>query len=274
MTSLSFIPTPSFSQLALGPFTIHFYALCILLGIIAAIFLSRLEYRKNGGNPGEINELAVIAVPAGIVGGRLYHVITTPDLYFGAHGHLIDVVKIWQGGMGIWGAISAGALAIWLRTRSAGSFLILADAVAPGLFLAQAIGRWGNWFNGELFGRPTTVPWGLAIPEAQRPVEFLNFATFHPTFLYESMWCLFGAFLLLRFQKLRNFLGVSAGQRFLTYIFIYSVGRLGIETLRIDAAHTWLGWRVNIWVALILAVFSLTLILVRRPAREKRNENR
>ena len=267
MNSLALIPTPGFSRLELGGLTIHLYALCILLGIAAAIVLSRYRYSRRGGSPDEINQLAAAAIPAGIIGGRIYHVVTSPDAYFGADGRVIDAFKIWQGGMGIWGAIAGGTFVVWLihrRSNSDISFSQLADVVAPGLFLAQAIGRWGNWFNGELFGRPTTLQWGLEIPFENRPFALENFQTFHPTFLYESLWCLVGAFILMRTQWIRRLLGEAPGQLFLAYIFIYTTGRIWIEALRVDSSHTIGGVRLNIWVSAFAIVASLTALLRRR----------
>ena len=269
MNSQAFIPTPGFSRLELGGLTIHLYALCILLGIAAAIGLSRYRYSRRGGNPDEINQFAAVAIPAGIIGGRIYHVVTSPDAYFGDEGRVIDAFKIWQGGMGIWGAIAGGTLAVWVahrRSNSDISFSQLADVVAPGLFLAQAIGRWGNWFNGELFGRPTTLPWGLEIPYENRPLALENFQTFHPTFLYESLWCLAGAFILMRTQWFGRLIGAAPGQVFLAYIFIYTAGRIWIEAMRVDASHTIGGVRLNFWVCVIAIVASLTTLVRRRSA--------
>ena len=260
------IPTPTSSSFGVGALTIHYYALCILLGIGAAIVISRGRYRRAGGDPDEINQLAAYAIPAGIIGGRAYHVITSPDAYFSSHGRPLDALKIWEGGMGIWGAIALGSLAVWLLIKRGDyslSFLAVADVLAPGLLIAQAIGRWGNWFNGELFGRPTTLPWGLAIPPSMRPEGYQDFATFHPTFLYESLWCLCAALALLTSRKLKNWITIRSGQTFLAYLSLYTFGRLWIEVLRIDAAHHLFGLRINIWVSLIICATS-TLALIRR----------
>jgi prolipoprotein diacylglyceryl transferase len=268
------LPTPTSSLIEVGPLTIHYYALCILLGIAAAIVISRGRYRRAGGNPDEINQLAAYAIPAGIIGGRAYHVITSPDAYFGANGRPLDAIKIWQGGMGIWGAIALGSLTVWLLIKRGNyslTFLIVADVLAPGLLIAQAIGRWGNWFNAELFGSPTSLPWGLSIPPSARPDGFQNFATFHPTFLYESLWCLLAALLLLRSGRLQNWITTLPGQTFLAYISLYTLGRLWIEALRIDSAHHLFGVRINIFVALVICIASTTALLRRRRLPDPAN---
>jgi len=255
----SFIPTPSHSAVAFGPFTIHFYAICILVGVIAAMVIGRTRYSRHGGNPDEITDVAIFAIPAGIIGGRLYHVITSPQRYFGSNGHPLDAVKIWDGGMGIWGAIALGTLAAYLSFRSRErslTFAQFADALAPGLLIAQAIGRIGNWFNGELFGGPTQLPWGLKIPLELRPVGFEKYATFHPTFLYEGLWSLICATALIFLTKRW---GTQPGNLFLAYIALYCLGRSGTEYLRIDQAEHILGLRLNEWVSLlglILATFT------------------
>lgn len=239
-------------MLELGPFTIHYYALCIIAGISIAIWLG--DSRLRAINPefrSVVSEVALVAVPVGIVGGRLYHLITSPDAYFGSGGHPLDAFKIWQGGLGIWGAIALGAVGAWWRLRRLAGvkpeFLIFLDALAPGILLAQAIGRFGNWFNGELFGRPLDAPWALEIPLPLRPVGFENYPTFHPTFAYEALWCTALALLFLRFHG-------RSGQLFALYIVGYCIGRFAIEYLRIDTAHSFAGLRLNNWVALIVGV--------------------
>jgi prolipoprotein diacylglyceryl transferase len=261
----AFIPTPTVSAIHLGPLTFHFYALVILLGIFVAVKMGSTRWQRMGGGASDIADISILVVPIGIIGGRLYHVITTPELYFGSHGHLIDALKIWNGGMGIWGAVALGTLAAFYAHRrlakrkpATPSFGRLADALAPGLVLAQAIGRWGNWFNGELFGRPTKLPWGLEIPVALRPPGYANFATFHPTFLYESIWCVGVAVALLyaeRRWKLVN------GQVFALYVLLYTLGRAWIEALRIDDAHHILGLRLNDWVSLVVLASALAYLL-------------
>ena len=202
-----------------------------------------------------MSEVSIAAVPAGIIGGRIYHVITSPDRYFGSGGHPIDALKIWEGGLGIWGAISLGALAAALRYRQLcqridlPNFAIFLDALAPGVLFAQAIGRFGNWFNVELFGRPLVAPWALEVPARYRPFGYSHFETFHPTFLYESLWCVaLGGLLLILTKRLQP------GQAFSLYVLGYCIGRLGIESIRIDAAHTIAGLRLNIWVSLLIGI--------------------
>ena len=255
-----FIPTPNISSFSVGPFTVHFYALCIVAGIAVAIFLGDKRYRKFGGAKNVVVDVAIFAVPFGIIGGRIYHLITSPDDYFGANGNPMDAFKIWQGGLGIWGAIALGTLAAWWqheRLRKEGragllSFAKFADALAPGVLLAQAIGRFGNWFNGELFGKPTTLPWGLEIPFFSRPMGYSQFHTFHPTFAYEALWCVVVALLILRLEK--NF---KPGQSFLFYIGAYCVGRFFFEILRIDTAHSIAGLRINAWMSIFVASAAL-----------------
>lgn len=204
-----------------------------------------------------VADVAIAAVPAGIIGGRLYHLITSPDAYFGANGRPMDAFKIWNGGMGIWGAVALGTFVAWWqheRLRRRGregmlSFASFADALAPGLLFAQAVGRLGNWFNGELFGRPTSLPWGLQIPVSLRPEGYEAYSTFQPTFLYEALWCVFVASLLMSLEH-----KFKPGQGFLFYIVAYCVGRLFVESLRIDTAHKIAGLRVNIWMSILLVV--------------------
>jgi prolipoprotein diacylglyceryl transferase len=253
------IPTPSISSFSVGPFTVHFYALCIIIGITIAIYLGDKRYQRAGGGENVVADVAIATVPAGIIGGRLYHLITSPDAYFGAHGRPLDAFKIWNGGMGSWGAVALGTLVAWWqldRLRRRGrtgilSFAAFVDAMAPGLLLAQAVGRLGNWFNGELFGRPTTLPWGLEIPLDLRPTGYEAYQTFQPTFLYEALWCVFVAIILMLLE--RRF---KPGQTFLFYIAAYCVGRFFVESLRIDTAHKIAGLRVNIWVSLIMALVA------------------
>ena len=274
---LSSIPTPATSAIGIGPFTIHFYALCIIVGVGIAIWLGNKRYRAFANNSeesiGVVADVAIYAVPAGIIGGRIYHVITSPSQYFGKNGNLIDALKIYEGGLGIWGAISLGALIAWVAYRKRAtnlelpSFRIFLDALAPGILFAQAIGRLGNWFNGELFGKPFSGPWALEIPLAKRPIGYLQYETFHPTFLYESIWCVFVAVLLIWLTP-----KLKAGQGFAIYVALYCVGRFAIESLRIDEANKILGLRVNLWVALIIGAIASAMSL--RFARHKSTEIR
>jgi prolipoprotein diacylglyceryl transferase len=258
-----FIPTPSSNSIELGAITLHYYALCILLGIIVALAVGRVRWRKSGGVAGELYDLAIYVIPAGIIGGRLYHVVTTPELYFGSTGHFADAFKIWEGGMGIWGAVALGTLTAYLyfrREQRSITFLQAVDALAPGILLAQAIGRWGNWFNHELFGSPSTLPWALQVPLTDRPPGYEPFSTFHPTFLYESLWCALGALLIIFTPRIRR---LQPGNTFLLYISLYCLGRIWIESLRIDRAHLIWGLRLNVWVALTCGLISALFIIKR-----------
>ena len=240
------------------------YALCIISGIAIAIWLGDKRFRAITTNGASVvSEVAIAAVPFGIIGGRLYHVLSSPDAYFGSGGHPLDAFKIWEGGLGIWGAISLGTFAAWIRYRrlatrvSLPAFSHFMDALAPGVLLAQAVGRFGNWFNIELFGRPLDAPWALSVPLINRPNGYSQFETFHPTFLYEAIWCTALALLLIRFGK-----RFRPGQLFSLYILGYCLGRIGIETIRIDEAHHIFGLRLNVWVGIIVA--TAALIMYRR----------
>ncbi len=268
------IPTPTLSQVAIGPFTFHFYALCIITGIAVAIWLGDKRLVSVGDAQGMqlkgvVSDIALIAVPAGVIGGRLYHVITTPDQYFGADGDLLAILKIWNGGLGIWGAIALGALGALVSYRRLSkkmqlpSFGTLLDALAPGILFAQAIGRFGNWFNAELFGRPLDTWWGLEIPYQYRPRGFGLFETFHPTFLYEAIWSSLLAIALIKFGKKWN-----SGATFSIYIAGYSLGRFFIESLRIDPAQAISGLRLNQWTSAL--IFALGLGLFYRLQRKPR----
>ena len=272
---LSSIPTPTNSAIGIGPLTVHYYALCIIVGVAVAIWLGNKRYRTFANDSeqsiGVVADVAIYAVPAGIIGGRIYHVITSPAQYFGENGKPIDALKIYEGGLGIWGAISLGALVAWFGYRKRAkdldlpSFRLFLDARAPGILIAQAIGRIGNWFNGELFGRPFSGSWALEIPVAKRPIGYLQYETFHPTFLYETIWCLLVAALLIWLTP-----KLKAGQSFAIYVALYCVGRFAIESLRIDDANEILGLRVNLWTALIVGLIASALAL--RFARQKVTE--
>ena len=267
------IPTPTLSKVDIGPFTFHFYALCIIAGIAIAIWLGDKRLVAAGLKQGlqlkgVISEIAVIAVPAGVIGGRLYHVITTPDPYFGADGDLLEILKIWNGDLGIWGAIALGAAGALLSYRRLSkkmelpSFGIILDSLAPGILLAQAIGRFGNWFNAELFGRPLDTWWSLEIPYKYRPRGFGLFETFHPTFLYEAIWSSLLAIALIKFGK-----RWASGATFAIYIAGYSLGRFFIESIRIDPAETISGLRLNQWTSVVIFALGLSIFyrLQRKP---------
>jgi prolipoprotein diacylglyceryl transferase len=269
------IPSPALSSFSVGPLTIHFYALCIITGIAAAIWIGRKRYANLGGNPDDVSEVAIWAVPFGIIGGRIYHVITSPAQYFGANGNPVDALKIWEGGLGIWGAISLGAVGAYLYFRTHKTtlnFRQLLDSLAPGVVVAQAIGRIGNYFNQEVFGKPTELPWGLEIDPVNRPDGFESYATFHPTFLYELLWCLVVAVLLIKLPGFLKQITSRQGDIFALYILGYTLGRVWIESLRIDEANLILGLRLNIWVSLIvLLTASAYLIASKRRGNTKEN---
>ena len=269
------IPSPSLSSFSVGPLTIHFYALCIITGIAVAIWIGRKRYANLGGNPDDVSEVAIWAVPFGIIGGRIYHVITSPSQYFGANGNPIDALRIWEGGLGIWGAISLGAVGAYLyfRTHKTSlNFRQLLDSLAPGVVVAQAIGRIGNYFNQEVFGKPTELPWGLEIDPVNRPNGFESYSTFHPTFLYELLWCLVVAALLIKLPGVLKQITSKQGDVFALYILGYTAGRVWIETLRIDEANFILGLRLNIWVSLVVLITaSAYLIASKRRGNTKEN---
>lgn len=265
------IPSPDQGVWELGPLPIRAYALIILVGIVVGAVIADRRWVARGGRKGEMYDIALWAVPFGIVGARIYHVLTDWPTYFGDGGAgLAAAARIWQGGLGIWGAVAGGALGAWIAARRHGILLPpVADAVAPGIAVAQAIGRWGNWFNQELFGRPTDLPWGLEISPANRPLGYEQFETFHPTFLYESLWCLLVAGLVIWADR-RFTLG--HGRAFALYVFLYCIGRLWIEAVRIDTATIVAGLRINIWTAAIIALLALAYVIVvgrRTPGREK-----
>jgi prolipoprotein diacylglyceryl transferase len=265
------IPSPGQGVWHLGPFPLRAYALCIILGVIVAVWLGERRWVARGGKPGQIGDIAIWAVPFGIVGGRLYHVITDNGSYFGGGNNPVTALYVWQGGLGIWGAIALGGVGAYIGARRSGvRFLPLADALAPGIVLAQAIGRWGNWFNQELFGKPTKLPWGLEIDSAHRPPGFEQFATFHPTFLYECLWDLGVAGLVIWADR-RFRLG--HGRAFALYVAAYCAGRGWIEYLRIDPveADDVFGLRLNVWTSIVLFLASVGYFLWsarKHPGRE------
>lgn len=277
-----FIPSPDQGVWHLGPLPVRAYALCIILGVVAAVWLGDKRWVARGGRTGVVGDVAIWAVPAGLVGARLWHVITDHDLYFSRsdapnhNWHPVGALEIWHGGLGIWGAIMGGAVGAAIACRHHGILMRpLMDALAPGLLLAQAIGRWGNYFNQELFGRPTTEPWGLEIDKGHRPEGYENYATFHPTFLYECLWNL-GAMGLLIWLDRRLKLGF--GRCFALYVMFYCAGRGWIEHLRIDAVEysDVLGLRLNVWTSIVLFAAALVYFVAvgrRHPKPDTREES-
>lgn len=246
------IPAPSLSTLELGPITIHLYALCLITGAVVAYLITRRRWIAVGGNPDLVLEVAVWSGLAGIVGARAYHVLTSWD-QLGDEWYA--PFAVWEGGLGIWGGIAAGvlvgALVVYLRGADVA---LMMDAVAPALLVAQGIGRLGNYFNQELFGSPSSLPWALAVDPAFRPDAFVGVGTFHPTFLYEMLWNFAGAALLVWLG--RRF-SIAPPGLFCLYVAIYSGGRLLWEQLRVDPSLQFLGQRLNFYVALALFVGAL-----------------
>jgi prolipoprotein diacylglyceryl transferase len=266
------IPSPEQGVWHLGPVPVRAYALCIILGIIAAVWIGERRWIARGGRPNEVTDIALWAVPFGVVGGRLYHVMTDWKPYFGEDGSPWAALYVWRGGLGVWGAIALGAVGALIGARRQGiRFPPLLDALAPGVLVAQAIGRFGNWFNQELFGRPTDLPWGLEIDAAHRPPGYLDSSTFHPTFLYESVWNL-AAFVVLIWADRRFRLG--HGRVFALYVMTYTLGRAWIEYLRIDVVQMddVLGLRLNDWTSIVLFLLSTGYFVWatrNRPGREE-----
>jgi prolipoprotein diacylglyceryl transferase len=277
---LASIPSPSSGTLELGPLTIHMYGLMLLLGIAACIAITGRRWVARGGDWDLIFRVAVWGVGFGIVGARLYHVVTSwdqlPDAWWGPFA-------VWEGGLGIWGGILGGVLAGSVIARRAGvGVLELLDAAAPGLLVAQAIGRVGNWWNQELFGKPTDRPWGLEIDASRRPDDYLLDSTFHPTFLYEALWNLGAAALLLVLDRFYRFRPPAL---FALYVALYTGFRFYLEQLRIDPSRELAGMRVNAWVSLVVFVVAVLFFVWwqffhggRRPrlrrAREQKAEKR
>lgn len=274
--TLAEIPSPAVSAVDLGPLTIHAYALCILAGIGLALWWATRRWVARGGNGDDLFDAVFAAVIAGIIGARIYHVVSSPDAYFGPGGNPVAALYIWNGGLGIWGAVAGGALGAWIVARRRSMpFAVLADTIAPTLMVAQAVGRLGNWFNQELYGGPTTLPWGLDITCVTNgaAIPGCTPGTYHPTFLYEALWNLVGCALLLVLER-RFRLG--GGRVFWDYVAIYTAGRLWIEMMRTDAAEMILGLRINVWVSmgvLALAIVMLTVLTARfrRRGREARS---
>ena len=257
-------PGPEWRFFELGPFTIHYYALCILAGIIAATIFTSRRLTNRGAEPGIVLDIILWAVPIGIIGARFYHVFTHPGDYFYDGADLLRTLYIWEGGNAIFGALLGGAVGAYIGSRMTGiRFWSFADALAPGMLLAQAMGRLGNYFNNELFGLPTTLPWGLEISQDNPafPVGLPEGTLFHPTFLYEIIWNLAGIAVILFLERKIN---LRWGKAFGVYLIWYGVGRSFFESIRVDPSEILLGIRTNVWAAFAAVIVGLIIILVQR----------
>ena len=268
---LASIPSPSTGSIDLGPIELHAYGLMLLLGILAATFLTGYRWTRRGGDWDLVFRVAMWGVAGGVVGARLYHLATSwnevPDEWWGPFA-------IWEGGLGVWGGIAGGVLVGAVVVKRAGvSVLEFMDVVAPGLLLAQAIGRVGNYFNQELFGEPTDLPWALEIDPVNRPDGFADAATFHPTFLYELGWNLIGVAVLLWIDRRFR---IKPPGLFALYVAWYTFGRTFEELIRVDPSKEYLGFRLNFYVSVALFVAAVITFIwaQRRPAPEERQRRR
>ena len=279
MPVLASIPSPTQSVWHLGPFPVRAYALCIIAGILVAVWLTTKRWQARGGDPDHVWDVAGWAILFGIIGGRLYHVVTDPELYFAAGKNPVNALKIWDGGLGIWGAVALGGVGAWIGCRRRGIELpVFADACVPGIIFAQAIGRLGNWFNNELYGGPTSLPWGLRIHclnidvgravaggtasggETCLPGSTTLAQLYQPTFLYELLWDVgVGVALILLDRRFR----LGRGTVFGLYMMGYTLGRVWIEMLRTDTANHVLGIRINVFTAIVVFLLGLGWFLGR-----------
>ncbi|NUT32001.1 MAG: prolipoprotein diacylglyceryl transferase [Hamadaea sp.] len=274
---LAEIPSPTTAVWKIGPIPIRAYALCIIAGIVAAAVITDYRMRRRGTPPWAILDIAVYAVPFGIIGGRIYHVITSPESYFGANGEPIKALYIWEGGLGIWGAIALGAVGAWLACKQMGLPLpLVADAMAVGLPVGQAVGRLGNWFNNELYGGTTTLPWGLQVHKMDpdnpghalvgpdgKPIALEGL--YHPTFLYELVWNLLVAGFVWLADRRFHF---GRGRAFALYVMAYTVGRGVIESIRTDPATEFGGVRLNVWTSIVVFLGALAYFLLKKGPQE------
>lgn len=256
----AYIPPPPFRDLfQIGPLSIHVYSLTMVLAIIVALIWSSRRVVAAGGDLDAFESIGLVAVVCGVVGARAYHVITEHARYFGPGMNPWDIFKVWNGGLGIIGAIAGGAIGLWAMCRWKGiSTADVMDCIAPTLFIAQAIGRVGNYFNQEAFGKPTTLPWALEVDAAYRPSGFAQYATFHPTFLYEGIWNIIGCLVLL--WIIRRF-AWQHGKAITFYVLWYAFGRFFIELIRIDPVSTIFGVRINNWTDGIVFIVALGVMI-------------
>jgi prolipoprotein diacylglyceryl transferase len=249
--TVAFIPSPKHGIVHIGPLPLHAYGLMLAIGVLVAARVAEKRWIRTGRDPKEFSAIVVPVVIAGVIGARVYHLFTG---YNWSAGGFVGAFEIWKGGLSIWGAVGGGLIAVVVLARRRHlDTLLLMDVIAPGVVLAQAIGRWGNYFNQELFGRPTTLPWGLEIDVAHRPPGYLRYATFHPTFLYESLWCLlvFGTIVFVE----RRY-PLKRGQVFALYVAMYTFGRIWFEWLRIDDATRIFGIRFNLLLSIVLCILG------------------
>ena len=270
---VSSIPSPpiNWQYFTIGPVRVHIYALCILAGIIVAVWWTGRRLTKRGAEKGVVLDFLLWVVPLGIICARLYHVLTHAGDYFGPDKNPLAIFYIWEGGNAIFGALLGGALGVWIASKQTGvRFLSFADALVPGLLAAQALGRLGNYFNHELFGLPTNLPWGLEIEStnAAWPVGLPDGTLFHPTFLYEILWNVLG---IVFFLILERKVYLRWGRALAFYLIWYGIGRSIFEAIRIDPSDTYLGIRTNIWAAWAAVLLGVILWCVqtrRHPGRE------
>ena len=271
MHLITSIPSPSIQYFDLGPLRIHIYALCILLGIALATWITDARLTKRGAERGVVLDIILWAVPLGIIGARFYHVFTHPADYFYDGADLMKVFYIWEGGNAIFGSLLGGAIGAWIGCKQTGiRFWSFADALAPAMLIAQATGRLGNYFNHELFGQPTTLPWGLEIESTNPafPAGLPEGTLFHPMFLYEILWNLLGAFVIIVLERK---LYLRWGKAFGVYLIWYGIGRSVFETYRLDSSETFFSIRTNVWAALLAIVVGVLIILIqnrRHPGKE------
>jgi prolipoprotein diacylglyceryl transferase len=293
LTEVPHFPNPPISSFSIGPFTVHLYALCILIGIIVAYLIGASRFKKRGGDSGTLLDIILWAVPFGIVGARIFHVLTHLGDYVGVYPTIeetmLHIVSIWEGGIAIYGALIFGTLGAWIGAHVSGvRFVSVLDVLAPGIILAQGIGRWGNYFNQELFGQATDLPWGLLIEKngnAAYPSEFPAGTLFHPTFLYEFLWDVAGFFVIIYLAKR---LKLQWGKVFALYLVVYSIGRYFVEGIRLDPSEVFFGLRTNQWSAVVGVAIGIAIYLIqsrrhtglepdvylpgRRPVEETKSE--
>jgi prolipoprotein diacylglyceryl transferase len=267
---LASIPSPHTGTIDIGPVTIHMYGLMLLLAIAACIWLTGVRWVRRGGDWDLVLRVAVWGVAFGIIGARAYHDITSWNEVSSPKWK--GIFAVWQGGLGVWGGILLGCLVgAWIVHRSGQSVRLFMDAVAPGLLLAQGIGRWGNWFNQELFGKPTGLPWGLKIDDQHVPAGYFGHHYFHPTFLYEFVYDLVGVGLLLAVDK---YFRIKRPGLFALYVSYYTFGRFFEELLRIDPAHKWGPLRLNAWVSAVMFVLSTAFFIYWQFIRRESGRDR